>query len=138
VHSVGDLKWGLGRGRNGRFEVGRVNDCVAGQNLMAITGQQRNEFAASHIVALREESDSARSKQLVFHDPLVIRADLVPRRTFIHPGVDAQGVDGVGPEWHRVDAVVRRRLVQPYERVGVVPVAAGAVTTINDHHLGIG
>ena len=34
----------------------------------------------------------------------------------------------------RVDAVERRRLVQPDERVGVVPVSAWTGMTIDDHH----
>ena len=41
------------------------------------------------------------------------------------------------PERGRIDAVVPRRLVELHERVRVEPVAAGSMTPLDHHHVGV-
>ena len=46
-------------------------------------------------------------------------------------------VDAVGPQDARVHAVVRRRLVQPDERVRVEPVTTRAMAAVDEDDLGV-
>ena len=47
-------------------------------------------------------------------------------------------IDAVVPERPRLDAVVRGRLVEAHERIGVEPVAARPVPAVDQHDLGVG
>ena len=71
------------------------------------------------------------------HDLVVVAADLGAARALEEARVHAVGLDSVPPERGRVDAVVRRRLVQLHERVGVEPVAAGTMAPLDDDDVGV-
>ena len=92
----------------------------------------------AEVIGHREEAHPARRQQSVTHDLVEVAADLRSRGAFVEAGVAAVGLDAVLPERGRVHAVVRRRLVQLDERIGVEPVTAGAMPPIDHHDIGVG
>ncbi|CCQ46359.1 tRNA/rRNA methyltransferase [Pseudarthrobacter siccitolerans] len=66
-----------------------------------------------------------------------MRADLARAGQLVHACVRAADVAPVGSEWHGFDAVEVRGLVQPNERICVLPVSAGCVPTIDYRNRGI-
>ena len=57
-----------------------------------------------------------RRQEVAMHDALEVRAKLVRARELVEPRVRTDAVDRVVTERHRIDAVERRRLMQPDER----------------------
>jgi hypothetical protein len=74
----------------------------------------------------------------MLHHARVVAADLGRGRAFQKPGVRPPAVDAIFAERKRVHTVVSRRLVQPNERLRVMPVPAGRVPPIDHHHAGVG
>jgi len=88
------------------------------------------------VVAHRVEVHPARGQQdLVEHLP-VITADLGCACALVIAGVGADAIDGIGTERTGIDTIGRRGLVQPDERVGIVPVPARAMARIDQHDIG--
>jgi len=63
--------------------------------------------------------------------------DLTARCALIEPRVLAVRVDAILAERERIHTVVRRRRVQPHERIRVQPVAARRLLAIHHDHLGV-
>ena len=92
-------------------------------------------FAA--VLAHAEELHPAGRKQVLVEHARVVVADLGRTRTLVEAGVRPVLVDAIVSERSRLDAVVRRRLVEANERIGVQPVAARPVKPVDQHDLGV-
>ena len=89
------------------------------------------------VVAHAEEPHPAGRKQVLVEHARVVVADLAGGRPLVEAGVRPVLVDPVVAERARLDAVVRRRLVEAHERIGVEPVAARPVPPVDEHDLGV-
>ena len=131
----------VGRRHRG-FEIARVDDLAPDSHARGRAGQGRDEHAVARIepqvVAHGEELHLPRSKQVLAHHLVVVVADLRRRGTFIEARVEARVVDRIVAQDPRVHAVVGRGLMESHERIRIVPVAAGTITSIDHHHLGRG
>ena len=72
------------------------------------------------------------------HHDVEVAQHLVARGQLVEAGVEPDLVDATRAERRRVHAVGAGGLVQPHERVGVVPVAARPIVAIDDHHRRVG
>jgi hypothetical protein len=90
------------------------------------------------VLAHAEERHPSRRQQLLVEHARVVVADLGGTRTLVEAGVRPVLVDAVVPERPRLDAVVRRGLVEADERIRVQPVTARPVTPVDEHDLGVG
>ena len=72
--------------------------------------------------------------QEALHHLLVITEQLSPAGALAHTGVDARSIFAIASKETGIYAVVGRGLVQPHEGVGITPVPAGRVVTVNDRH----
>ena len=71
-------------------------------------------------------------------DVVVVGLDLRLPGPFLQPGLRAALLHGAGAEHRRRDAVEHRRLVELDERIGVLPVAAGRVATVDERDVHVG
>ena len=85
-----------------------------------------------------QERDPPRRQEPVPHHGVEMRHDLMTRRQFVEPGVEPCLIDRPCAERPRAHPVVAGGLVQPHERVGLVPVATRSIMPIDDHHRRVG
>ena len=90
------------------------------------------------VLAPAEERDAARADEAAMQDVVVVGLDLRPPGPLLEPRLRAALLDGAGPEHGRRDAVEHRRLVQLDERIGVLPVPAGRVATVDERDVHVG
>src|SRR5207244_13299058 len=89
------------------------------------------------VIAHREEPHAARREEDLFEHVGVITADLGRGRTLVETLVRARLVDSISAQRSGRDAVVRRRLVQSDEWIGVQPVAARTMSPIDDDDVAV-
>ena len=126
--------------RDLRLDVRRVDDAPSRPDDRLRAVEERDDAVPvavpAPVVAHAEEADAAGRQQVLVEDAGVVVADLGRARPLVEAGVRPRLVDAVAPERPRLDAVVRRRLVEAHERIGVQPVAAGPVAPVDEHDLG--
>ena len=136
-----DLEAGRVHRRYLRLDVRRVDELLSDLHRRRRAVQQRHHVVTvavlSPILRHGHEPDPARRHELFLEDAVVVVADLRCRGALIEARIGAGLVDAVRPQDARVHAVVRRRLVQPDERVRVEPVTAGAMPPVDEHDLGV-
>ena len=136
-----DLEAGRVHRRYLRLDVRRVDELPPDLHRGLRTVQQRHDVVPVTVLPLvlrhGHEPDPARRHELLLEDAVVVVADLRCRGPLIEAGVGAGLVDAVGAQDARVHAVVRRRLVQPDERVRVEPVTARAMPAVDEDDLGV-
>ena len=160
-HAVGDVvcRWPLRGDRH--VHVGRVDDLAAHEDLGRLAAHRRGEADHSAIRPIaaglgrtaaggvrverllvelvhREVRHPPTRDELLVHHVVEVGDDFGTRRELVETGVPTVGVDPVAAQRTGVDPVERRGLVEPDERVGVVPVAARPVCPVDDHHGGVG
>ena len=81
----------------------------------------------AQVIGHPEETDLTGRDQVFFKYGVVVVADLSGGGSLVQPRVATDLVDRVVTEHSGVDAVERRRLMESHKRIGVVPMAAGAV-----------
>ncbi len=96
---------------------------------------RRDDLVISEL-ARREPPHASRWEEPLTHHAVVVAEDLLARRQLLEADVQPDLVDRAESQRGGVDAVAARRLVQPHERVGVVPVPARAMVSVDDHHRG--
>ena len=132
-HVVGH---GIRRWRRGRHlhpGVRRVDEPAA-LHPAPSSGQQRCDHPVVVDFARRQERDPPRRQESVPHHGVEMRHDLMTRRQFVEPGVEPGLIDRPCAERQRAHPVVAGGLVQPHERVCIVPVATRSIMPIDDHH----
>ena len=98
--------------------------------LVPVEGAKR---VVAQIAGRREVRQPTGGQQLVAHDLVVVAHDLMAGRQLVETFVRARRVDGVlVAQRAGVHAVVRRRLVQSYERIHRVPVTARLVVLVHE------
>ena len=128
------------RRRHRSLEVRRVDEPAPHADSGCLVGgdvaQGVAVGAVQEVLAPAEEAHPTGVEQLVERRSEV-RTQLLGGRPLVETGVGSFGVDRVGAQREGVHPVERGGLVQLHERVGVVPVAAGLVTTVDEHDVSV-
>ena len=128
--TVRDLERRRGVGGYVGGQVAGVNDPARRRQGELLASDTRDDLAIPDVLGRREELDSVRREHLI-EDLEVVGADLVAGGPLVQAGLGSAGLHAAAAEQGRRDAVERRCLVQPHERVGVEPVAADAVAAVD-------
>ena len=136
-HVVGHGIRGWRRGRHLHPGVRRVDEAAA-LHPAPSSGQQRCHHPVVVDFARGQERDPPRRQEPVPHHGVEMRHDLMTRRQFVEPGVEPGLIDRPCAERPRAHPVVAGGLVQPHERVCLVPVATRSIMPIDDHHRRVG
>ena len=127
----------MGEG-NGGLEVGAVDEAAARPQPQAQPAEQRVDLAVVGDLAHREVAHPPAGQEGFLHRPMEVVGHLHAGGKRLQAGVHALGVDALAAERARGQPVERGRLVQAYERVGVVPVTTRRRTAIDDGDGGVG
>ena len=93
--------------------------------------------AVAQVLTHREVRHPPGRQEFLLHDVVEVRTNIAAGCQLVQSFVPPHPVDGAGFELARVDAVVRRWLVQTHERIGARPVPTGLVTPVDDHQVGV-
>jgi hypothetical protein len=130
------------RGRDGALEVAGVHDLLADRDVGGGAGEAVREGGGAVApilhVAHRSEGDLARREERLVHHLLEVVAHLGRGRPLVEPGVGPGVVDAILTEGSGRHAVERGRLVQPHERIRIVPVTPRPVPPVDHQHPGVG
>ena len=94
--------------------------------------------AVDAVLAAAAEAHPARADQTAVQDVVVVGLDLRPAGPFLEPRLRPDLLHLTVAEEGRRDAVELRGLVQLHERIGVVPVTAGGVATVDEGDVDVG
>ncbi len=127
------------RARRGKraLDVRGVDELSAHAHARRRAREPGDEAVLAHVVAAREITDAPRRQEVTVHDALVVGPELVGAGELVEARVRSDRVDRVLPERHRGDAVESRRLMEPHVRIGVEPMSAGRVASVDDGDRGV-
>ena len=100
-------------------------------HLDLVAGDPRDDPAPAGMLAHGQVLHPPAGQEALVEHALVVPPDLGGGGALVPAGIQPSSVDGVGAERQRVHAVKRRRLMEPAEVVGVVPVAARRVPAVH-------
>ena len=92
---------------------------------------------AAAIIRHRKETHASRGNEVFLEHTVVVVTDLRGRGPLVEAGVWTGIVDTIVAKHTRVDSVVRRRLVETYERIGIKPVTTRTMPSVNHDHVDV-
>ena len=132
AHSVGNVIRGRALRRDSYVHVGGVHE-RGRLDRAAPARRERHEIAGCRFVlGHREVRDAARREEITMHQVVVVGQHFGTGCEFVQASIPANGVFHIVAERARVHPVEGRRLMQPDERVGIIPVPTGPALPVDD------